>query len=104
MQIEFEDTTARTRELARLKGIEHRVYMQIEGHDRVYAIADEDMERSNEQKTSAVHFLRFELTPSMIASFRNASPVAIGIDLPLYDTRVDEIAPEVQAALARDFA
>jgi hypothetical protein len=104
MQIEFEDPTARARELARLKGIEHRVYIQVEGHDRVYAVADEDMERSNEQKTSAVHFLRFEFAPSMIESFRDASPVAVGIDLPLYDVRIDEIAPEVQAALARDFA
>ena len=104
MQIEIEDPTARTRELTRLKGIEHRVYIQVEGHDRVHAVADEDMERSNEQKTSAVHFLRFEFTPSMIESFRDASPVAIGIDLPLYDVRIDEIAPEVQAALARDFA
>ncbi|HTT13197.1 MAG TPA: DUF3501 family protein [Burkholderiaceae bacterium] len=104
MQIEFEDPTARARELARLKGIEHRAYLQVDGHARVYAIADEDMERSNEQKTSAVHFLRFEFDPAMIAAFRNGSPVAIGIDLPVYDVRVEEIAPEVQSALARDFA
>ncbi|HUL63726.1 MAG TPA: DUF3501 family protein [Burkholderiaceae bacterium] len=104
MQIEFEDATARARELARLRGIEHRVYFEIDGAPRVYAIADEDLQRSNEQKTSAVHFLRFEFTPSMIAAFKDASPVAMGIDLPVYDVRVEEIAPEVQAALARDFA
>ena len=104
MQIEFEDPTARVRELARLKGIEHRVYVQVDDHARVYAIADEDMERSTEQKTSAVHFLRFEFDPAMISTFRNGSPVAIGVDLPVYDVRVDEIAPEVQSALARDFA
>jgi len=104
MQIEFEDPTARARELVRLKGIEHHVYVQVQEHERVYAIADEDMQRSNAQKTSAVHFLRFEFTPSMIAAFKSASPVAIGIDLPVYDVRVDEIAPEVQSALARDFA
>jgi len=104
MQIEFEDPTARARELARLKGIEHRVYIEIDGAPRVFAIADEDLQRSNEQKTSAVHFLRFEFTPSMIAAFKDASPVAMGIDLPVYDVRVEEIAPEVQAALARDFA
>ena len=104
MQIEFEDPLVRTRELARLKGIEDRVYMQVDGEARVYAIADEDMERSNEQKTSAVHFLRFEFTPAMIDSFRRGAAVAIGVDMPVYDVRVDEIAPEVQAALARDFA
>src|SRR5882724_4515 len=104
MQIEFEDPIARARELARLKGIEHRVYVQVDGHPRVYAIADEDLERSNEQKTSAVHFLRFDLTAPMIDSFKRANQVAIGIDVPVYDVRVDEIAPEVQAALARDFA
>jgi hypothetical protein len=104
MQIEFEDPTARARELARLKGIEHRVYIEIDGAPRVFAIADEDLQRSNEQKTSAVHFLRFEFTPSMIAAFKDASPVAMGIDLPAYDVRVEEVAPEVQAALARDFA
>jgi hypothetical protein len=104
MQIEFEDPTARARELARLKGIEDRVYVQVEGHERVYAIADEDLERENEQKTSAVHFLRFEFAPAMIAAFKRGDAVAMGIDLPQYDVRVDEIAPEVQASLARDFA
>ena len=104
MQIEFEDPSVRAHELARLKGIEDRVYLQVDGAARVYAIADEDMERSNEQKTSAVHFLRFEFTPAMIDSFRRGAAVAIGIDMPVYDVRVDEIAPEVQSALARDFA
>lgn len=104
MQIEFEDPNARARELARLKDIEHHVYMQVDGQPRVYAIADEDLERSNEQKTSAVHFLRFEFTPAMIEAFKRANPVAIGIDLPAYNVHIDEIAPEVQAALARDFA
>jgi len=104
MQIEFEDPTARARELARLKGIEDRVYLQVDGHERAYAIADEDLERSNEQKTSAVHFLRFEFAAPVIESFKRGNPVAIGIDLAAYDFRVDEIAPEVQAALARDFS
>lgn len=104
MQIEFEDPTARARELARLRGIEDRVYLQVDGHERVFAIADEDLERSNEQKTSAVHFLRFEFSPPMIGAFRRGDPVAVGIDLPVYDIRIDEIAPEVQTALARDFA
>jgi hypothetical protein len=104
MQIEFEDATARARELARLKGIEDRVYVQVEGHERVYAIADEDLERENEQKTSAVHFLRFEFSAPMITAFKRGDPVAVGIDLPNYDVRVEEIAPEAQASLVRDFA
>jgi len=104
MQIEFEDPTARARELARLKGVEHRVYIEVDGERRVYALADEDLERSNYQKTSAVHFLRFEFEPGAIEAFKRGNPVALGIDLPVYNVRVDEIAPEVQAALARDFA
>jgi hypothetical protein len=104
MMIEYEDPVVRARELARLKGIEDRTYMQVAGHERVYAIADEDLERENEQKTSSVHFLRFEFTPEMIDAFKRGEPVAIGIDHPNYRARIDEIAPQVQAALARDFA
>lgn len=104
MQIEFEDPTARARELARLRGIEDHVYLQVDGHPPVYGLADEDLERSNEQKTSAVHFLRFEFAPPLIEAFKGGAAVAIGIDLPAYAVRIDEIAPQVQVALARDFA
>jgi hypothetical protein len=104
MQIEFEDPVARARELARLRGIEDRVFMQVDGHEKVYAIADEDLERSNDAKTSAVHFLRFEFTPEMIGAFKRGNAVAIGLDLEAYRVRIDEIAPETQSALARDFA
>jgi hypothetical protein len=104
MMIEYEDPAERARELARLRGIEDRVYLQVDGHERVYAIADEDLERENEHKTSSVHFLRFEFTPRMIAAFRTAEPLAAGIDLPAYPVRLDEVAPTTQAALARDFA
>ncbi|MCX8006281.1 MAG: DUF3501 family protein, partial [Burkholderiaceae bacterium] len=79
-------------------------YVQVDGFQPVYAIADEDLERENEQKTSSVHFLRFEFTPEMIAAFKAGAAVAIGIDHPHYQARIDEIAPQVQAALARDFA
>ena len=78
--------------------------MQVDGHSKTYAIADEDLERENDEKTSSVHFLRFELTPQMIASFKGGAAVAVGIDHPNYTSRIDELAPEVQAALARDFA
>jgi hypothetical protein len=65
MLIEYPDANERKRELARLIGVEDRMFVEVEGHARVYAIADEDMERENEEKTSSVHFLRFDLTPAM---------------------------------------
>lgn len=104
MMIEYEDPAVRERELEKLKGIEDAVYVQVDGHARVHAIADDDLERENEQKTSSVHFLRFEFTPEMIAAFKGGTAIAMGIDHALYQARVDEIAPQVQAALARDFA
>jgi hypothetical protein len=104
MMIEYDDPDVRKRELAKLRGIDDRVYMQVDGHARVYAIADEDLERENEEKTSSVHFLRFEFTAEMITSFKGGAAVAVGVDHPNYTVRVEELAPEVQAALARDFA
>lgn len=104
MMIEYDDPDVRKRELARLKGVEDRVYVQVDGHGRSYAIADEDLERENEAKTSSVHFLRFEFSPEMIASFKAGAAVAVGIDHANYNVRVDEVAPSVQTALVRDFA
>ena len=104
MMIEYDDPDVRKRELARLKGVEDRVYVQVDGHGRSYAIADEDLERENDAKTSSVHFLRFEFTPEMIASFKAGSAVAVGVDHANYLVRVDEVAPAVQTALVRDFA
>ncbi len=104
MMIEYDDPDVRKRELARLKGIEDAVYVQVDGHPKVYAIADEDLERENEQKTSSVHFLRFEFSPAMVASFKGGAAVAMGIDHASYTERVDEVAPAVQTALASDFA
>ncbi|SPE32020.1 conserved hypothetical protein [Burkholderiales bacterium] len=104
MMLEYEDPQERARELARLIGIEHRVYLQVEGMDPCYAVADEDLVRENEQKTSSVHFLRFELAPAAIAGFRRGRRVAVGVDHPNYRTRVDPIAAEVQGSLSKDFA
>jgi hypothetical protein len=103
MMIAYEDPIERRRELARLRGIEHRVYLQVDGHARVVAIADEDLERENEEKTSSVHFLRFEFTAAMIAAWRAGAAVALGIDHPHCTVRIDEIAPAAQAALVQDF-
>jgi Protein of unknown function (DUF3501) len=103
MMIEYEDALVRRVELSKLKGVEDRVYVQVDGQSRVYAIADEDLERENEEKTSSVHFLRFEFDPSAIAAWKSGAAVAVGIDHPNYAVRLDEVAPEVQSALARDF-
>jgi hypothetical protein len=104
MMIEYDDPAVRKVELARLKGVEDAVYFQVDGHPKVYAIADEDLERENDEKTSSVHFLRFEFSPAMIASFKGGDAVAIGVDHVNYSHRVDEIAPSVQTSLASDFA
>ena len=103
MMIEYEDAVVRKDELAKLKGIEDRVYVQVDGQPKVYAIADEDLERENEEKTSSVHFLRFEFEPAAIAAVRQGAAIAMGIDHPNYTARLDEVAPQVQSALARDF-
>jgi hypothetical protein len=79
MLIEYEDPEVRKRELMKLRGVEHEVSLQVEGHAPVRAIADEDLPRSNEEKTSAVHFLRFELDDAMIADFKGGKEVAIRI-------------------------
>ena len=103
MMIEYEDAAERARALQRLKGIEDRVWMRVAGFDPIYAVADEDMERENDTKTSAVHFLRFEFTPAMIAAFRT-SAVSVGIDLPAYAIGIDPLPDDQRGALALDFA
>ena len=102
--IEFPDPEERRRQLARLKGIEDRCWVQVNGHERVFAIADEDLERENEEKTSSVHFLRFELTPQMIESLRSGAPLGVGIDHELYRHSVEPVPEPVRAALLADFA
>jgi hypothetical protein len=103
MMIEYEDALVRRAELAKLKGVEDRVYIQVDGQPKVYAIADEDLERENDEKTSSVHFLRFEFVPTAIVAWKAGAAVAMGIDHPNYASRLDEVAPQVQSSLARDF-
>ena len=102
--IEFAQPEERARALARLKGIEDACWVQVAGHMRVFAIADEDLERENEEKTSAVHFLRFELTAAMIASLRAAAGLAAGIDHEHYRYVVHEVPAAARLALTADFA
>ena len=99
--IEYADATERRAALARLRGIENRVWVQIAGGERVYGVADEDLPRTDANKTSAVHFLRFELTAPMIVAMKTGAPLSCGIDHPAYGEQV-EVAPEVRDALAAD--
>jgi Protein of unknown function (DUF3501) len=99
--LEYPDVNERKRELARLIGIEDRLFVEVEGHARVYAIADEDMERENDVKTSAVHFVRFELTAPMRAAVKAGAGVKLGCDHTNYPAHTS-IAPETLASLAGD--
>jgi hypothetical protein len=103
MMIEYPDVNERQRELARLIGIEDRLFVEVEGQSRVYAIADEDMDRENDEKTSAVHFVRFELTPAMCAAVKVGAGVKLGCDHTHYPAHTS-IAPETLASLAGDLA
>jgi hypothetical protein len=104
MLIEYPDPEERKRELARLIGVEDRVWVQVEGSPRVYAIADEDMERENAVKTSSVHFLRFELTDEMAAALKYGVSLAIGVDHPAYQAALEPVGPETRATLAADLS
>jgi hypothetical protein len=101
MMIEYPDVNERQRELARLIGVEDRLFVEVEGQSRVYAIADEDMERENDEKTSAVHFVRFELTPPMCAAVKAGACVKLGCDHTHYPAHT-LVAPETLASLAGD--
>jgi hypothetical protein len=103
MLIEYPEPEERRRRLAELKGIEDRTWVQVEGCERVYAIADEDLERENEEKTSSVHFLRFELDEAMRRTLKQGAGLVVGVDHPNYRASVT-VAPEVRASLAGDLA
>jgi hypothetical protein len=103
MLIEYPEPEERRRRLAELKGIEDRTWVQVAGHGRVYAIADEDLDRENEEKTSSVHFLRFELDPAMRQALKADAAVAMGIDHPNYRAQAEVPAP-VRDSLAGDLA
>ncbi len=101
MLLEYPDVNERRRELARLIGVEDRVYVEVEGHRRVYAIADEDLDRENAEKTSAVHFVRFEFDDSTRAAIRAGAGVKVGCDHVNYPSHVS-LTPETLASLAGD--
>ncbi|MGF1547161.1 MAG: DUF3501 family protein [Thiotrichales bacterium] len=103
MMVEFPDPDERKIELSRLIGVEDKTYVQVGEHPRSYAIADEDLERENDTKTSSVHFLRFELSPEMIASARTGALIRVGIDHPNYCHEI-ALAEDSRASLMKDLA
>ena len=100
--IEYADPLERAARLRELKGIERVCWMRVDGFDKVFAVADEDLSRENEEKTSAVHFLRFELTPAMRRMLKSGAALGMGVDHSAYAVQLEEIAPEIQTALAAD--
>jgi hypothetical protein len=102
--IEFPDVAQRQRELAQLKGVADRCWVQIGARGRLFALADEDLDRENDEKTSAVHFLRFELTPEMIAELRSGAALGLGIDHEHYRHAVPEVSDAVRKSLLADLA
>lgn len=104
MLIEYANETERRAALAKLIGIEDRLFIQIEGQDRVYAIADEDLERENSEKTSAVHFVRFELTAPMKSALKGGAQMMVGCDHPNYPAHLEELPQETLASLLTDLS
>ncbi len=100
--IEYTDPEVRRVQLEKLRGVEDRCWVQVAGFDRVFAIADEDLERENETKTSAVHFLRFELSEAMAAKCKGGAALNAGVDHPNYSHELAPIPENIRAALAAD--
>jgi hypothetical protein len=100
--LEFPDADERRHRLAQLRGVEDRCWVQVAGFERVYAIADEDLERENEDKTSSVHFLRFELSPQMCAQVKAGAAIAAGIDHDNYRHAVASLPQNVRESIAKD--
>ncbi|NNF97440.1 MAG: DUF3501 family protein [Halobacteria archaeon] len=102
--VEYADVEERKAALAKLLGIEDKVWIQVEGFDKVYPIANEDLERTTEEKTSSVHFVRFEFTDEMIAAAKQGAPMAMGIEHENYQVEVNPIAGNIRDVLVADFA
>lgn len=102
--IEFPEVEIRQQMLTQLVGIENRVYMQVADFDRVFAIADEDLDRADEEKTSAVHFMRFELSPEMVAALKSGASLIAGIDHENYQVEVSPVAGNIRDSLTADLS
>ncbi len=104
MMIEYPDPVLRAEMLKQLRGIEGRIYVQVEGFVRVQAIADEDLERENEEKTSSVHFLRFELSSEMAQSVKHGAAIYVGVEHPAYAAQTGALPDSIRDSLAADLA
>lgn len=102
MLIQYPDVEERQKQLARLIGIEDLIWLQVEGFEKVYAIADEDLERDNAEKTSAVHFMRFELNKEMIAAVKSGAAISAGVDHENYRYTINPLASNLRDSLAGD--
>jgi hypothetical protein len=104
MMIEYPDPAIRAEKLKQLKGIEKKVYVQVQGCDKVYAIADEDLERENEEKTSSVHFMRFELSAEMVQSAKHGAAISVGVEHPAYTSNTGNLPGAIKDSLTADLA
>jgi hypothetical protein len=104
MMIEYVDPDERAIRLTQLIGIEDAVWVRVQGHDPVYAIADEDLERENEEKTSSVHFLRFELPEDSVRALQQGAVLSMGIDHPAYQVMIESVDVAVRESLVDDLA
>ena len=102
--LEYPDVEERRKALAALRGVEDRVWVQADGHDKVWAIADEDLERESEEKTSSVHFLRFELDADMVSALKAGSQLSIGIDHDALRVSLSPVPENNRRALLADLA
>jgi hypothetical protein len=104
MMIEYSDPEIRKARLRDLKGIETKVWVKVEGRERIWSIADEDLERENDEKTSAVHFLRFELDEEMVKALKYGVSLSVGVDHPEYSVSIDPLAIEIRSSLVNDLS
>jgi len=104
MMIEYPNEADRKIALAKLVGIEHKIFIEVEGQSRVYAIADEDLERSTANKTSAVHFMRFDLTSDMKRALKAGAQMMVGCDHKGYPMHVETLPSETLASLVSDLS
>ena len=104
MLIQYADVEERQKQLARLIGIEYKIWLQVAGHEKIYAIADEDLERDNEEKTSAVHFMRYELSADMVAAAKAGAAISAGVEHENYQATLDPIPENLRASLVQDLS
>lgn len=102
MMVEYTDVEERKQALAKLIGVEDKTYLQVEGHDKVYPIADEDLERDTEEKTSSVHFLRYEFTPEMINALKEGAAMNAGVEHEHYSVEVAPVRQDIRDSLTGD--